>query len=521
MASTAPNVDFEYEKRSPVVTFPAPAETPVEQPVPASSVPVSDAVHSAPREHAYALCASLLTGDWLAACAAIFVGLTLRDCQRLGWRIPPGGLFDLQNSPVLWSLAGGTFFIWLMVLFKTYEVLNLYRMQLWSKNIVRSVVVWTVVVWAYIGLFQVTGYTPRFGVAYCVVTLVGFITLWRLSSFIFLIQPSVREAASSRIIVVGWNDKVAHLRKAMRRDLSQLSEIIGCVPMPGGYFSSKPPAELAVLGDYASLSRIILECNANSIILSDVTCSALEIQQLILFCQKELLGFQMVPEYFPALNSGLQVQTLSGVPLLGVSQLPLDRTLNRMIKRVMDIVGGLAGIVAGAVLVPIFALAVYLESPGPVFERQKRTSRGGRTFRTYKLRTLRLETEPPRQSPYPERFRRLAEAPQSLRVGRFMRRFDIDELPQFWNVLVGDMSLVGPCPERPELIERFKDEIPNYNARHEVRAGLTGWAQIRGLQNDCDLIQRVEADLYYLENWNVLVDLYCIVATFFRPKRPH
>ena len=484
-------------------------------------MPVADTPHSAPREHAYGLCASLLIGDWLAACAAIFVGLTLRDWQRMGWKIPPGNPFDLENSPVLWSLAGGTFFSWLMVLFKSYEVLNLYRMQLWSKNLARSVVIWTVVVWAYIGLFQVTGYTPRFGVAYCIITLVAFITLWRLSSFIFLIQPSVREAASSRIIVVGWNEKVAHLRKSMRRDLSQLSEIIGCVPMPGGYFSSKPPAELAVLGDYSSLSRLVLECNASSVILSDVTCSALEIQQLILFCQRELLGFQMVPEYFPALNSGLQVQTLSGVPLLGVTQLPLDRTVNRLVKRVMDIVGGLAGVLAGAVLVPLFALAVYLESPGPVFERQRRTSRGGRTFKIYKIRTNRLDSEPSTEPPFPERFRHLADAPRSLRVGRFMRRFDIDELPQFWNVLIGDMSLVGPCPERPELIERFKDEIPNYNARHEVRAGLTGWAQIRGLQRDCDLIQRVEADLYYLENWNVMVDLYCIVATFFRPKRPH
>jgi exopolysaccharide biosynthesis polyprenyl glycosylphosphotransferase len=401
-------------------------------------------------------------------------------------------------------------------------------MQLWSKNLVRSVIIWSGVVWAYIGLFHVTGYTPRFGVAYCIVTLVTFITLWRLTSFIFLIQPRVREAASSRIIVVGWNEKVAHLRKAMRRDLSQLGEIIGCVPMPGGYFATKPPAELAVLGDFSAIPRLVGECSANSVILSDVTCTALEIQQLILFCQREMLGFQMVPEYFPALNSGLQVQTLSGVPLLGVTQLPLDRTLNRLIKRVMDIVGALAGVALGAVLIPLFALAVYFESSGPPFEKQRRMSRNGRAFHIYKLRTTRNAPLPGSAAaegeaalPGAGRFSHLADLPRTTRVGRFMRRFDIDELPQFWNVLIGDMSLVGPCPERPELIERFKDEIPNYNARHEVRPGLTGWAQIRGLQRDCDLIQRVEADLYYLENWNVMVDLYCVVATFFRAKRPH
>ena len=137
----------------------------------------------------------------------------------MGWTGWPGNHFALESSPMLWSLAGGTLFVWLMVMFKTYEVLNLYRVQLWSKNLVRSVHQsgrgWS---WAYIGLFHVTGYTPRFGVAYCIVTLVAFITFWRLTSFIFLIQPRVREAASSRIIVVGWNEKVAHLRKAMRRE---------------------------------------------------------------------------------------------------------------------------------------------------------------------------------------------------------------------------------------------------------------------------------------------------------------
>ena len=128
--------------------------------------------------------------------------------------------------------------------------------------------------------------------------------------------------------------------------------------MPGGYFATKPPAELAILGDFSAMPRLVGECSANSIT-SFPTSPARpwEIQQLILFCQREMLGFQMVPEYFPALNSGLQVQTLSGVPLLGVTQLPLDRTLNRMIKRVMDIVGALAGVALGAVLIPLFALA--------------------------------------------------------------------------------------------------------------------------------------------------------------------
>ncbi|HEY1763695.1 MAG TPA: sugar transferase [Opitutaceae bacterium] len=468
------------------------------------------------REKAYGLCASILIGDWIVSCFAVFAGLALRDLQRSGWVPRTVDRYDLLAPLVLWGLCGGGLFTWFMVVFKSYEVSNLYNLRIWSRNLIRSVFLWAVAVWAFIGLFQVTTFAPRLGAIYCIGFLAFLVTLWRLLSFVFLIQPSIKEAASSRVIIVGWNDKVAHLRKAIRRDLSQLVEIIGCVPMPGGHFANKPPVELAILGDYSAIPRIVAECKANAIILSDVSCPAREIQDLIGFCNREMIAFKMVPEYFPALNSGLQVQTLSGVPLLGVSELPLDQTLNRMVKRVADIVGSLAGLCLCALVVPPFALLVRLESPGPVFYRQRRMSRNGRTFSIWKIRSMRVDAESGTGPVWCSR-----EDARRLKIGLFMRRYNIDELPQFWNVLKGDMSLVGPRPERPELITRFKDEIPNYNARHEVRAGLTGWAQIHGLRGDTDLRKRIEADLYYLENWNVMIDLYCIAATFFRVKNAH
>jgi exopolysaccharide biosynthesis polyprenyl glycosylphosphotransferase len=501
-------------KRSTVVPFPtAWAPNGVQR---AGDASAAAAPHSLPREKAYGLCALILIGDWIASCVAVFAGLALRDLQRAGWILAPVNPFTLLAPLALWGVCGGVLFTWFMVVFKTYEVSNLYNLRVWSRNLVRSVVLWAVAVWAFIGLFQVTSFAPRLGAIYCIISLTIMVMLWRLMSFVFLIQPRVKEAASSRVIVVGWNEKAAHLRKAMRRDLSQLGEIIGCVPMPGGHFTSRPPVEIAVLGDYSALPRIVAECSANSIILSEVSCPAREIQDLIGFCQQEMLSFKMVPQYFPALNSGLQVQTLSGVPLLGVSQLPLERTLNRMLKRLLDVVGALAGLMVSALVVPPFALAVYLESPGPIFYSQRRTSRGGRTFNIFKIRSMRLDAESGSGAVWCKK-----DDPRRLRVGTFMRKYNIDELPQFWNVLTGDMSLVGPRPERPELIEKFKGEIPNYNARHEVRTGLTGWAQIHGLRGDTDLGKRIEADLYYLENWSVMLDFYCIAATFFGNKNAH
>ena len=469
-----------------------------------------------PREQAYQISAVLLIGDWLVASLATFLGLQIREWQRLG------SVFDeahhLVLSPVLtpWSVIGGAGFTWLLVMFKTYEIANIYRMQRWLKNLLRSAVLWSIGIWAYIGLFQVADYSPRLGVVYCVGIILSLTTLWRLVAFIFLIQPSVREKASSRVIVVGWNEKVTHLRKAMRQDLAQLGEIIGCVPSPNGRFVSKPPHEVAVLGSYAALSRLAAECSANSIILADCSGSAQQIQLLARFCQRELLGFQIVPEYFPALSSGLQVQSVSGVPLLGVSELPLDRTINRVIKKAVDLFGSIVGLILSAPVILLFGAIVFIESPGPIFYWQRRTSRGGRTFNICKIRSMRLNAESDTGAVWCKK-----EDARRLRIGAFMRRYNIDELPQFWNVLTGDMSLVGPRPERPELIEKFKGEIPNYNARHEVRAGITGWAQIHGLRGDTDLSKRIEADLYYLENWSVMLDFYCMAATFFRNKNAH
>ncbi len=469
-----------------------------------------------PRERAYRIGAVLLLGDWVLAFSAIFIALNFREWQREGselfWTSFPASALTL----FAWSGVSSLFYTWTMLMLRTYEVNNLYRMQRWAKNHIKAVVIWSIVAWACVGLFRLEPFSPRIGIVYSLITLTGVLTLWRLFSFVFLINPAVRDAAAARVLVIGWNQNATHLRKSIRGDLAELSEIVGCVPMPGGRFRAQPPSDLAVLGDYSALPSIIQQNQIDSILLAEVSCPAREIQELVRFCQRELLGFQMVPEYFPALNSGLQIQTLAGVPLLGVSQLPLDRTVNRVLKRGIDIAGSLLGLALSSLIVPWFCLMVYIESPGPVIYRQKRTSRGGRSFYIYKIRSMRLDAEASSGAVWCK-----AQDNRRLKIGTFMRKTNIDELPQFWNVLKGDMSLVGPRPERPELIARFKNEIPNYNARHEVRAGLTGWAQIKGLRGDTDLGQRIEADLYYLENWSVFLDLYCILATFFKIKNAH
>lgn len=491
---------------TPLLPFVAPPPDSFRQPARNAADPASPK-RSSPRELAYRLGAFILFGDWVAALVAIGASLEFRAWQRAGGRP------EFQPALVAWAVCGSLLFTWLMIMFKTYEAPNLYRLQKWTANLVKSVVLCATVSWAYIGLFKVTDFSPRIGIFYCIPTLALGVGLWRLCSFVFLINPRIKESVSSRVIVIGWSQRAANLRLAMRRDLAQLAEIVGCIPPASGTFAARPPSDLAILGDFPSLLNIVAECQASSIVLADVSLPAREIQALIAFCQREMLIFQMMPDYFPALNSGLQVQTISGISLLGVSRLPLDLMRNRVMKRVLDVVGATVGILVSSPVVLVFGAIVYWESPGRVIYKQRRTSRNGSTFLIYKIRSMRLDAESASGAVWCRQ-----EDPRRLRIGAFMRRWNIDELPQFWNVLKGDMSLVGPRPERPELIERFKGEIPNYNARHEVRSGLTGWAQIKGLRGDTDLGQRIDADLFYLENWSLGLDLYCVASTFFKTK---
>jgi exopolysaccharide biosynthesis polyprenyl glycosylphosphotransferase len=211
--------------------------------------------------------------------------------------------------------------------------------------------------------------------------------------------------------------------------------------------------------------------------------------------------------------SCLRLQTVSSVPVLGLSYSPLDNPLNALVKQMVDWVGGVVGLLLSAPFIAIFGLLVYLESPGPIIYRQRRLGCRGREFWIYKIRSMKMNAEAGGKVGWT-----VKDDPRRLRVGGFMRRMNIDELPQFWNVLKGDMSLVGPRPERPELIDVFKEEISHYNARHSIKPGITGWAQVNGFRGDTDLNERIRCDLYYIENWNPLLDFQIMLMTCLRQK---
>jgi exopolysaccharide biosynthesis polyprenyl glycosylphosphotransferase len=336
-----------------------------------------------------------------------------------------------------------------------------------------------------------------------------FLSSWRLVLRQLLLQSSWQAALTERVLVVGWSKESDILSSRVLRDSGHNYEIIGCTPSAHGRFWVNPPRHVPILGDYNSLNEIIQEHKPNITIMADLDPVMGEIIALADLCEREHVQFKVIPSYFQTFNSGLHLEHVSGVPVLGVSKLPLDHVFNRIIKRAFDVVGSLMGLILSIPIILIFGHLIRRESPGPIFYSQIRSGQNGKSFRLYKLRSMKLDAETKGAAWTKEN------DPRRLKIGEKMRKWNIDEVPQFWNVLVGDMSLVGPRPERPEHIQTLKGQIPHYNARHYFKPGLTGFAQVNGMRGDTDLKERIRYDLYYLENWGVFLDIYIMIKTFF------
>ena len=314
-----------------------------------------------------------------------------------------------------------------------------------------------------------------------------------------------------RILFVGWNEHSARLTKFVMSDPSQAYAVVGCIPSVSGTYEMDPPAEIPHVAAFRDIISMLRAKCIDIVMLADRNASMTEIDDLATICEKEMVQLKVIPSYFQILVTGLSLQTISGVPILGISQLPLDRPANQIIKRTVDVIGSISGLILSAPIIAIFGAIVYLESPGPIFYRQTRMGRKGANFDIIKIRSMRLNAEQAGKPGWT-----VKDDPRRLRIGAFMRKWNIDELPQFWNVLKGEMSLVGPRPERPELIVNFKEEIEHYNARHASKPGVTGWAAVNGLRGDTDLSERIRCDLYYLENWSLWLDIQIMFLTFFR-----
>jgi len=263
-----------------------------------------------------------------------------------------------------------------------------------------------------------------------------------------------------------------------------------------------------VLGTTQDLEKVVTEQRVDQVMIALPLAAHHRTVQLIRRASQLLVDIKVVPDLLQYYVMKAGIEDLDGLPMINLTQIPLEGW-NQIVKRAFDIFGTALLLLATSWIFPIIAWLIKREDAGPVFFSQVRTGLDGRSFRLHKFRSMRVDAEGDGEA----RWTRTRDT-RVTRIGGFLRRTNLDELPQLFNVLKGDMSLVGPRPEQPEFVERFRDRYPEYNARHRVRSGLTGWAQVNGLRGDTSIRQRVVHDLYYIENWSLGLDLRILWRTF-------
>lgn len=456
-----------------------------------------------------------LIGDF----AACYGGLTAAYLIRFKTSLRSVGVeatnisFELYQ-PLIWT--GALLFVATYGYLKLYDPRLLLRPQRVLSIVLKGTIFWFILFLLISLTLKFEPRVSRLFVGFSCLTVFAFMMAWRWGFFVALSRTRWRERILQRVVYVGWTEEARKLAEAIHGDKNHPYESHGIIT------TSAPPETgehshlgLPILGGIGEADAILQDPLIDIVVVADLDLSKQELMQLSTICERRYVAIKLIPSLFQVFVSNLRMQTISGVPILGVEELPLRRLSNQAIKRATDIFGAMVGLLLSLPAMAILTVIIRKQSPGPVIFKQVRTGRNGQNFVIYKLRSMRLDAESKGAQWAVEN------DPRRLPIGAFMREWNLDELPQFWNVLKGDMSLVGPRPERPELIEKFEREIPHYNPRHEVRPGLTGWAQVNGLRGNTSLVERIRYDLYYIENWSIWFDVQIMLLTFFRRQNAY
>ncbi len=235
------------------------------------------------------------------------------------------------------------------------------------------------------------------------------------------------------------------------------------------------------------------------------------LEQIVAITEKSGVHTKFIPDYNNIIPTRPYTEDLDGLPVIHVRKVPLSNSFNRFLKRTFDIFGSLLLIILFSIPMAIVAAIIKATSPGPLIFKQERVGLHNRPFKMFKFRSMEVQDDSKEKQAWT-----VQNDPRVTPIGKFIRKTSLDELPQFFNVLKGDMSLVGPRPERPFFVEKFKEEIPRYMIKHQVRPGITGWAQVNGYRGDTSLRMRIDCDLYYIENWTFGLDIKILFLTIFK-----
>ena len=266
-----------------------------------------------------------------------------------------------------------------------------------------------------------------------------------------------------------------------------------------------------VIGRIDNLMVILPENHLDEIAITLGLSEYYRLEEIVALCEKSGVHTKFIPDYNNIIPTKPYTEDILGMPVINIRYVPLSNTFPAAVKRLMDIVGSIICIILAAPLMLVCCAIIKTTSPGPVIFCQERVGLHNRPFMMYKFRSMVVQEAKTEKKAWTVR-----DDPRVTPIGRFMRKTSIDELPQLFNVLKGEMSLVGPRPERPFFVEKFQEEIPRYMVKHQVRPGMTGWAQVNGYRGDTSIRRRIDCDLYYIENWSIGLDIKILFLTVFK-----
>jgi Undecaprenyl-phosphate glucose phosphotransferase len=330
------------------------------------------------------------------------------------------------------------------------------------------------------------------------------ITAWRFIYRTVFQHMRKTELIIRRLLIIGATPTSGVLIERLGRLTGSGYKVVGVID--GRAKINSRFCGVHVLGGLKNFTEIAEKIRADEVFVGDTGGSRKTLASIIM--KNDKLKFMIASDELGIITKAKDFGEIHGIPVFEVKELPLNSLFNRFIKRSFDIVFSIFFII---ILSPVYiavALLVKLTSNGPVFYGQERVSRNGRRFIMLKFRTMKVGAEKTTGPVWASE-----NDPRRTFIGGFLRKTSIDELPQFFNVLKGDISIVGPRPERPHFVKKFTGEIPGYMERHVVKGGLSGWAQVNGLRGDTSLDERVKYDIYYIENWTLWLDLKIIIRT--------
>jgi putative colanic acid biosynthesis UDP-glucose lipid carrier transferase len=409
-----------------------------------------------------------------------------------------------QFAPLLITI--NLMYIILAYFQRSYSIERILKVEKMVKSVLKLFVIHSLLVFTYLIVIRGSGLSREF-LFYQIGSSTAVVFLWRFAGWYILNYYRKTGITYKRIVIIGSGPLGKHIRRHLESDASMGYQVVAM-------FETKTAEDgrKAMVEDIEDVQSFILKNEIDEIFISLPLTETKLIQEMVGFADNNAIRFRLIPDFRGVSNRKMTLSFEGNLPMLVIRAEPLESLANRFVKRMFDIVFSLGVIlVFGPILFPVLALFIKLGSKGPIFFTQKRTGRGREEFLCYKFRSMEVNEKA-------DSLQAVKDDPRVTKIGAFMRKTNLDEIPQFWNVLVGNMSVVGPRPHMIRHTEDYKKIIDKFMVRQFVKPGITGWAQVngfRGVTNNKKMRKRVQYDVWYIEHWSLLLDLRIIFMTVF------